>query len=145
MTPCYLSCACKWNKINFVLSVKLFAKMNFLQYPLKAYIFYPNRFLYVLPKTPRNKLLLAIHDYYFMIEMFLSCRWIIKDFFSRSILLTLVYLNWFEYCVIIIFIVRIVRERQEIVENWYCYVSMSTRAFPFRSTLNSIFATVISQ
>ena len=37
--------------------------MYFLQDPLIPFIFYPNRFLFVLPKKPRNKLLLATHGY----------------------------------------------------------------------------------
>ena len=64
---------CKCNKIrNFVLFVKLWMKMHFLQDPLKAYIFYPNRFLYVLPKKNRNQHLLATHDYYFIFKSFFS-------------------------------------------------------------------------
>ena len=46
--------------------------MHFLQDPLKANIFYQNRFLYVLLKKPRSKHLLATHDYYFMFKMFSS-------------------------------------------------------------------------
>ena len=63
----------KWNKIiNFVLSVKLWVTMHFLQDPLNAYIFYPNRFICVLPKKTRSKYLLATHDYYFMFKTFFS-------------------------------------------------------------------------
>ena len=46
--------------------------MHFLQDPIKAYIFYPNRFLYVVPKKEGNKHLLATHDDYFMIKAFFS-------------------------------------------------------------------------
>ena len=46
--------------------------MHFLQNPLKAYIFYSNRFLYVLPKKISNKHLLATHDYYFMFKTVFS-------------------------------------------------------------------------
>ena len=50
---------CKWTSIiNFVLSLKLLEKIDFLQDPLKAYIFYANSFLYVLQKKSRNKLCL---------------------------------------------------------------------------------------
>ena len=63
---------CKWNKIiNFVPSVKL-QKIDFLQDPKKAYIFYANRFLYFLQKKSRNKLCLRPHDTYFLFRMFLS-------------------------------------------------------------------------
>ena len=42
---------CKWNEIKkIVLSVKLYAKMHFLQDPQKANISHSNHFLYVLPK-----------------------------------------------------------------------------------------------
>ena len=54
--------------------------MHFLQDPLKAYIFYPNRFLYVLQIKPRNKHLLATRDYYFMFKTFFS-QVNNKDFF----------------------------------------------------------------
>ena len=37
--------------------------MYFLQDPLIPCIFHSNRFLFVLPKRPRNKLLLATHGY----------------------------------------------------------------------------------
>ena len=40
--------------------------------PLKAYIFYPNPFLYVLPKKPGYKHLLATHDDCFMFKTFFS-------------------------------------------------------------------------
>ena len=46
--------------------------MHFLQDPQKAYIFYPNSFLYVLPKKISNKHLMATHDYYFMFKTFFS-------------------------------------------------------------------------
>ena len=46
--------------------------MHFLQYPVKAFIFYPNSFIYVLPKKPRNKHSLATHDDYFMFKTFFS-------------------------------------------------------------------------
>ena len=58
--------------INFVLSVKLWVKMHFLPDPVKAYIFYPNRFLYVLSKKPRNEHLHVTHDYYFVNKTFFS-------------------------------------------------------------------------
>ena len=64
---------CKLNKIiNFVLSVKLSAKVHFLQEPLKAYIFYRNNLLFVLQKKPRNKHLQATQDYFFTFKMFFS-------------------------------------------------------------------------
>ena len=44
--------------------------MHFLQDPLKAYIFYPIRFFYVLPK--KYKSMMATHDYYFMFKTFFS-------------------------------------------------------------------------
>ena len=48
-------------------------KMHFLQDPLKAYIFYPNRFSTFYRKIkPRNKYLLATHDYYFLFKTFFS-------------------------------------------------------------------------
>ena len=37
-----------------------------MQDPLKANIFHPNCFLHVLPKKPRNKLLLGTHADYFI-------------------------------------------------------------------------------
>ena len=45
--------------------IKIFYEdqMNSLKAFLKAYIFYPNRFLYVLPKRPGNEHLLATHVY----------------------------------------------------------------------------------
>ena len=46
--------------------------MHFLQDPLKAFIFYPDRFLYLLPEKSRNIYLLATHDYYFMFKTFFS-------------------------------------------------------------------------
>ena len=46
--------------------------MYFLQDPLKAFIFYPIRFLYVLSKKPLNKDLLETHDYYFMFKTFFT-------------------------------------------------------------------------
>ena len=52
--------------------MKLQAKMHFLQDPMKAYIFYLNRFFYVFTVKPRNKILLATHDYYFMFKMLFS-------------------------------------------------------------------------
>ena len=53
----------KWNKIiKFVLSVKLWKEIGFLQDPQKAYIFYAIRFLYVSQKKSRNKLWLELHD-----------------------------------------------------------------------------------
>ena len=64
---------CKWNKIiNFVLSVKLSEKIHFPQGLLKTYIFYPNRFLYVLWKKSRNKLCVRPHDTYDLFRMFFS-------------------------------------------------------------------------
>ena len=53
-------------KINFGLSVKVQVKMHFLQDPLKAYIFHPNRFLYVLPKKPRT-------NFYWQLMVIILC------------------------------------------------------------------------
>ena len=64
--------------------------MHFLQVSLKANIFYPNRFLYVLPKTPRNKLLLATHDYnIFRIQCLLKILCLPPHFNTISSLLLL--------------------------------------------------------
>ena len=46
--------------------------MHFLHDTLLAYICYPNSFLYVLPKKPGNKHLLATRDFYFMFKSFFS-------------------------------------------------------------------------
>ena len=40
--------------------------------PLKMYIFYANRFLYVLEKKSKNKLCLEPHDAYCLLRMFFS-------------------------------------------------------------------------
>ena len=80
---------CKWSKIiNFVLSEKLWVKMHVLQDPIKAYIFYPDRFLNVLPKKTRNKHLLATHGYYLLFKTFFF-QMNNKDFFWWSIPLIL--------------------------------------------------------
>ena len=72
---------CKWNKvINFVLSLKLLAKMNFLLYSLKAYIFYIIRLLYVLPKKTETNFCWPPTIIILFLKRF-SLRWIIKDFF----------------------------------------------------------------
>ena len=61
----------KWNKITkFVLSVKLWDEIGFLQDPQKAYIFYAIRFLYVSQKKSRNKLCLEPHEHMFCLERF---------------------------------------------------------------------------
>ena len=63
----------KWNKIiKFVLSVKLWEEIGFLQDPQKAYIFYAICFLYVSQKKSRNKLCLEPHDTYILFRMFFS-------------------------------------------------------------------------
>ena len=63
----------KWNKIiKFVLSVKLWEEIDFLQDPQKAYIFYAIRFLYVSQKKSRNKLCLEPHDTYILFRTFFS-------------------------------------------------------------------------
>ena len=58
--------------INFVISVKLYAKMHFLLESLKTYIFHQSHFIYVLLKKHRNKLLLATDGYSFMFNTFIS-------------------------------------------------------------------------
>ena len=64
---------CKLNKIiNFVLSVKLEEKIDFLQDPQKAYIFNAKRFFYFLQKKSRNKLYVGPHDTYVLFRMFFS-------------------------------------------------------------------------
>ena len=40
--------------------------------PQKTFIFYANRFLYVLQKKSRNKLCVKPHDTYFLFVMFFS-------------------------------------------------------------------------
>ena len=63
----------KWNKIiKFILSVKLWEEMHFLQDPQKAYIFYAIRFLYASQKKSRNKLCLEPHDTYVLFRTFFS-------------------------------------------------------------------------
>ena len=58
---------------NFDISVKLCNKCIFPQDPLKkAYIFYANRFLYVLQEKSRNKLCLRPNDTYCLFRMFFS-------------------------------------------------------------------------
>ena len=84
--PESLHCApslCKWNKIvDFVLSVKLSAALNFPQGHLKTYVFYANRFLYVFQKKSRNKLCLEPHGTYVLFRTFFS-QMNNKRFFSR--------------------------------------------------------------
>ena len=64
---------CKWNTIiNFVLSVKLYEKKDFLQDSQKAYIFCANCFLYVLQKKSRNKHNVGPHDTYVLFSTFFS-------------------------------------------------------------------------
>ena len=55
--------------------------MNFPQDPLKTYIFYANRFLYILWKKSRNKLCLKPHDTYVLLRTFFS-QVNIKRFFT---------------------------------------------------------------
>ena len=62
---------CKWNKIiKFVLSVKLWEEIGFLQDPQKAYIFYAIRFVYISQKKSRNKLCLEPHETYILFRTF---------------------------------------------------------------------------
>ena len=70
---CPAPSVCKWNKmINFVLAVKLKAKMHFFQDPQKP-IFSTQIILFTFyRKKLRNKYLLATHDYYFMFKTFFS-------------------------------------------------------------------------
>ena len=63
----------KWNGIiKFVLSVKLWEKIGFLQDPRKVYIFYAIRFLYISQKKSRNKLCLEPHYTYVLFRTFFS-------------------------------------------------------------------------
>ena len=78
----------KWNIIiKFVLSVKLWKEIGFLQDPQKAYIFYAIRFLYVSQKKSRNKLCLELHDTYILFRTFFSHVNIKWYFFYRPIIL----------------------------------------------------------
>ena len=64
---------CKWNKIiSFVLSVKLWVKIHFLQDPLKAHIFYQTRFLYGLPKNPEINICWQLMIIIFLFKTFFS-------------------------------------------------------------------------
>ena len=72
---------CDWNKIiNFVLSVKLGEEIGFLQGPLKAYIFYANRFLDDLRKKSKNKNVLFYSFKNFLFRRFFS-KMVNKTFF----------------------------------------------------------------
>ena len=62
--------------------------MHFLQDPLKAYIFYPNRFFYVLPKKPTNKHLLATRGHYILFKT------IFCQVNNKGIVLVIHPLNW---------------------------------------------------
>ena len=63
----------KWNKIiNFVLSVKLWEEIGFLQDPQKVYIFYAISFLCISKKKSRNKLCLEPHDTHVLFRTFFS-------------------------------------------------------------------------
>ena len=74
----------KWNKIiKYVLSVKLWEEIGFLQDPRKAYIFYAICFLYVSQKRSRNKLCLEPNDTYLLFRTFFS-HVNIKQFFLSS-------------------------------------------------------------
>ena len=74
----------KWNKIiKFVLSLKLWEEIGFLQDPQKAYIFYAIHFLYVCQKKSWNKLCLEPHDTYIFFRTFFSHE-NIKRFFLSS-------------------------------------------------------------
>ena len=70
------SCATSHGKLNkiikFVLSVKLWEEIGFLQHPQKAYIFYAIRSFYVSQKKSRNKLCLEPHDTYILFRTFFS-------------------------------------------------------------------------
>ena len=92
------SCApshCKWNKIiKFVLSVKLWEKIRFLQDPQKTYIFLCNSFLYVSQKKSRNKLCLEPHDTYFLFRTFFSHVNIKWFFLSSDPLHDFNYFHW---------------------------------------------------
>ena len=57
---------------NFVLSVKLWDEIGFLQDPQKAYIFYAIHFLYISQKKSQNKLCLEPHDTYVLFRIFFS-------------------------------------------------------------------------
>ena len=46
--------------------------MHFLQGPQKTYVFYANRFLYILQKESRNKLCLEPHDTYCLFRIILK-------------------------------------------------------------------------
>ena len=75
----------KWNKIiKYVLSVKLWEEIGFLQDPRKTYIFYAICFLYVSQKRFRNKLCLEPHDTYVLFRTFFS-HINIKQFFYHPI------------------------------------------------------------
>ena len=52
--------------------MKLLEKIDFLPNHQKAYIFYANRFLYVLEKKYRNKTCLEPHETYVLFRMFFS-------------------------------------------------------------------------
>ena len=58
--------------IKFVLSVKLWEEIGFLQDPQKVYILYAIRFLYFSQKKSRNKLCLEPHDAYDLFRTFFS-------------------------------------------------------------------------
>ena len=75
----------KWNKIKFVLSVKLWEEIGFLQEPQKAYIFYAIRFLYISQKKSLNKLCLEPHDTYVLFRTFFSHINIEQFFFYHPI------------------------------------------------------------
>ena len=63
----------KGNKIiKFVLSIKLWEEIGFLQDPQKANIFYAIRFVYVSQKKSRNKLFLEPHYTYILFKTFSS-------------------------------------------------------------------------
>ena len=57
---------------KFVLSVKLWEEIGFLQDPQKAYILNAIRFLYVSQKKLQNKLCLEPHDTYILFSTFFS-------------------------------------------------------------------------
>ena len=76
----------KWNKImKFVLSLKVWEELGFLQHPQKAYVFYAIHFLYISQKKSRNKLCLKLHDTYILFRTFFSYVNIKWFFFDRSI------------------------------------------------------------
>ena len=70
---CSAPSVCKWNKIiNFVLSLKLKAKIHFLQDPQNPIFSTQIIFFTFYRKKLRNKYLPATNDYYFIFKTFFS-------------------------------------------------------------------------